>query len=98
MPLVITEDRGAARHVVLNRPDKRNAMNGELVQALGVALKAAANDNDIRCVVIRGEGETFSSGMDFGDLLGLSEQRENLRAFRTEILDLPSLCEELSSP
>ena len=98
MPLVITEDRGATRHVVLNRPDKRNAMNGELVQALGVALKAAANDTDVRCVVIRGEGAMFSSGMDFGDLLGLSEQPENLRAFRTEILAIWNLCEEMAKP
>jgi enoyl-CoA hydratase/carnithine racemase len=98
MPLVITEDRGAARHVVLNRPDKRNAMNGELVQALGVALKGAANDTDVRCVVIRGEGAMFSSGMDFGDLLGLSEQPENLRAFRTEILAIWNLCEEMAKP
>jgi enoyl-CoA hydratase/carnithine racemase len=98
MALVITEDRGAARHVVMNRPDKRNAMNGELVQALGVALKAAANDPDVHCVVIRGEGAVFSSGMDFGDLVGLSSQPENLRAFRTEILSIWNLCEEMAKP
>ena len=96
MALVNTEDRGAARHVVLNRPEKRNAMNGELVQAIGVALKAAANDNDVHCVVLRGEGPMFSSGMDFGDLVGLSEQPENLRAFRTEILAIWNLCEEMA--
>jgi enoyl-CoA hydratase/carnithine racemase len=98
MALVNTEDRGAARHVVMNRPDKRNAMNGELVQALGVALKAAANDPDVHCVVIRGEGAVFSSGMDFGDLVGLSSQPENLRAFRTEILSIWNLCEEMAKP
>ena len=98
MALVNTEDRGAARHVVMNRPDKRNAMNGELVQALGVALKAAANDPDVHCVVIRGEGAVFSSGMDFGDLVGLSSQPENLRAFRTQILSIWNLCEEMAKP
>src|SRR5213592_1304600 len=98
MPIVQTEDRGPVRHVVLNRPEKRNALNGELVQALGVALKAAANDTDVHCVVIRGEGPMFSSGMDFSDLLGLSEQPENLRAFRTEILAIWNLCEEMAKP
>jgi enoyl-CoA hydratase/carnithine racemase len=98
MALVITEERGAARHVVLNRADKRNAMNGELVQELGVALKAAANDPDVHCVVIRGEGAVFSSGMDFADLVGLSSQPENLRAFRTEILSIWNLCEEMAKP
>src|SRR5436305_8168020 len=98
MPIVITEDRGPVRHVVLNRPDKRNAMNGELVQALGVALKAAAYDTDVHCVVVRGEGPMFSSGMDFSDLVGLSEAPENLRGFRREILESWNLCEEMAKP
>jgi enoyl-CoA hydratase/carnithine racemase len=98
MGLVNTEDRGAARHVVLNRPEKRNAMNGELVQALGVALKAAANDPDVHCVVVRGEGPMFSSGMDFSDLLSLSTAPENLRAFRNEILAIWNLAEEMAKP
>jgi enoyl-CoA hydratase/carnithine racemase len=98
MALVNTEERGAARHLVLNRPEKRNAMNGELVQAIGVALKAAANDPDVHCVVIRGEGAMFSSGMDFSDLVGLSEAPENLRAFRTEILSIWNLAEEMAKP
>jgi enoyl-CoA hydratase/carnithine racemase len=98
MALVNTEERGAARHLILNRPEKRNAMNGELVQAIGVALKAAANDPDVHCVVIRGEGAMFSSGMDFSDLVGLSEAPENLRAFRTEILSIWNLAEEMAKP
>ncbi len=34
MSLVATEDRGAVRHLILNRPEKRNALNGELTRAL----------------------------------------------------------------
>ncbi len=98
MALVRTEDLGAVRHVVLDRPEKRNAMNGELVQAIGVALKAAANDPDVHCVVLRGEGPMFSSGMDFSDLVGLSEAPENLRAFRAEILATWNLAEEMAKP
>jgi enoyl-CoA hydratase/carnithine racemase len=98
MPIVITEDREAVRHVVLNRPEKRNAMNGELVQELGVALRGAAHDPDVHCVVVRGEGPMFSSGMDFGDLVGLSERPEMLRAFRSEILAIWNLCEEMAKP
>ena len=37
--LVITEDREAVRHVVLNRPEKRNALNQDLVRAIGAALR-----------------------------------------------------------
>src|SRR2546421_2853752 len=96
MPTVTTEDRAAARHAALNRPDKRNAMNGELVQALGVELTAAANDPDVHCVVIRGEGPMFSSGMDFSDLVALSDAPENLRAFRRTVLEVWNLCEEMA--
>src|SRR6478736_6649028 len=96
MPIVTTEDRDTVRHVVLNRPDKRNAMNGELVQALGVELTAAANDPDVHVVVVRGEGAMFSSGMDFSDLVALSDAPENLRAFRRGILEIWNLCEEMA--
>src|SRR5438552_3299969 len=42
MSMVITEDRGPVRHVVLNRPEKRNAMSQELLLGLGEALRDAA--------------------------------------------------------
>ncbi|MCW3065991.1 MAG: Enoyl-CoA hydratase/isomerase [Solirubrobacterales bacterium] len=98
MSLVLTEDRGPVRHVVLNRPEKRNAMNGELCQALGVALKAAANDPSVRVVVVRGNGPMFSSGMDFNQLTALAEDPSDLRAFRRELLDAWNLAEEMPKP
>jgi enoyl-CoA hydratase/carnithine racemase len=98
MPLVETEDRGAVRHLILNRPEKRNAMHGELVVAIGVALKAAANDPAVHCVVVRGAGAMFSSGMDFAALGGLAETPEHLRAFRREVLDAWSIAEEMTKP
>ena len=82
MTLVLTEDHGPVRHVVLNRPEKRNAFNGELVVATGEALREAAADSSVRCVVVRGNGPMFSSGMDLGSLAALSEAPEDLRAFR----------------
>jgi len=56
MSIVLSEDRGAVRHVVLNRAEKRNAMNQELLRALGEELRAAAADEAVHCVVLRGEG------------------------------------------
>jgi enoyl-CoA hydratase/carnithine racemase len=98
MSLVETEDRGAVRHLVLNRPEKRNAMNGELVQAIGVALKAAANEPEVKCVVVRGEGPMFSAGMDWKTLGDLPSSAELLRAFRRECLDAWNLAEEMVKP
>ncbi|MBI4897379.1 MAG: enoyl-CoA hydratase/isomerase family protein [Actinobacteria bacterium] len=98
MPLVITEDRGAIRHVVLNRPDKRNAFNFDLVRATGEALTAAAADPAVRCVVIRGEGAVFSSGMDVKELASLSGVPERLREFRRECILAWNLAEEMTKP
>ena len=96
--LVRTEDRGPVRHVVLNRPEKRNAFHGELVLALGAALRAAADDTGVRCVVLRGEGPVFSAGMDVGALAELGRTPERLRTFRRECLTAWNLAEEMPKP
>ena len=80
--LVLSEDHGPVRHVVLNRPEKRNAFHDELVLATGTALRAAADDPAVRVVVVRGAGPLFSSGMDLGSLAALSAAPEHLRTFR----------------
>src|SRR5829696_7359180 len=98
MALVETEDRGAVRHLILNRPEKRNAMHGELVLAIGAALKEAASTSEVRVVVVRGAGAMLSSGMDFGALGGLASAPQHLRAFRREILDAWNLAEEMTKP
>jgi enoyl-CoA hydratase/carnithine racemase len=98
MDIVLTEDRGAVRHVVLNRPEKRNALNGELVLAIGAALREAAHDPAVRVVVLRGEGPMFSSGMDFSDLGSLAGSPERLREFRRECLTAWNLAEEMLKP
>jgi enoyl-CoA hydratase/carnithine racemase len=98
MSIVITEDRGAVRHIVMNRPEKRNALNRELIEALAGALAEAADDADVRCVVLRGEGAMFSSGMDFHDLAAVSANPEHLRTGRARILAAWNLCEEMTKP
>jgi enoyl-CoA hydratase/carnithine racemase len=98
MPVVGTEDRGAVRHVILQRSEKRNAMNAEVVLALGAALEEAATDDSVRCVVVRGDGAIFSSGMDLGDLKTLSDEPQRLRAFRRPILQYWNLLEEMPKP
>jgi enoyl-CoA hydratase/carnithine racemase len=98
MTLVRTEDRGPVRHVILNRPEKRNAFNGELVTATGEALRAAAADTAVHCVVLRGAGPMFSSGMDLGSLAALAAAPENLRAFRRACIDAWNLAEEMTKP
>jgi enoyl-CoA hydratase/carnithine racemase len=98
MTLVLTESHGPVRHVVLNRPEKRNAFDGALVAATGEALQAAAGDPDVQCVVLRGEGPMFSSGMDVGALAALADGPQHLRAFRRACLEAWNLPEEMAKP
>jgi enoyl-CoA hydratase/carnithine racemase len=98
MTIVETEDRGAVRHIVLNRPEKRNAFNQELVLATGEALREAADDPGVLCVVLRGEGAMFSSGMDLGSLAGLAEAPEHLRPFRRACIEAWNAAEEMTKP
>lgn len=98
MSIVITEDRGPVRHVVLNRPEKRNAMNDELIAGLGEALRAAARDPAVKCVVLRGAGPMFSAGMDIGSLGSVAGQPQRLRENRGAIVATWNLCEEMAKP
>jgi enoyl-CoA hydratase/carnithine racemase len=98
MSIVITEDRGPVRHVVMNRPEKRNAMNQELLRELAGALRAAADDASVQCVVLRGEGPAFSAGVDLGELASFSTQPEVLRPFRNVFLECANLCEAMPKP
>jgi enoyl-CoA hydratase/carnithine racemase len=98
MALLLTEDRGGVRHLVLNRPDKRNALNGELIGELGAAIEAAAADDGVRVVVVRGEGGMFSSGMDLNDLRELTEDPSLVRRYRRPILSWWNLLEEMPKP
>ncbi|HEY5044574.1 MAG TPA: enoyl-CoA hydratase/isomerase family protein [Solirubrobacteraceae bacterium] len=98
MSLVITEDRGAVRHVVLNRPEKRNAMSQALLVEFGDALRAATNDASVHCVVLRGEGAVFSAGVDLGELASFAGDPSVLRPFRNVFLDCANLCEAMPKP
>lgn len=54
-------------HVVLDRPDKLNALDAPARVALAEAIRACAADEQVRAVVIRGEGRAFCAGADAAD-------------------------------
>jgi enoyl-CoA hydratase/carnithine racemase len=98
MSMVITEDQGHVRHVVLNRPAKRNAMNQELLLALGEALREAAAESSVHCVLLRGAGPVFSAGVDLVELAEFAGRPELLRPFRDVFLECANLCETMAKP
>jgi len=74
------------RWLILNRPDKRNAMDEDFFRELADAFASFDQDPEVRVVVVRGEGKGFSAGIDLGALAGLTQStsvdaREQLRYF-----------------
>lgn len=65
------EDAGVAR-ITLNRPEKRNALNAELVTAFFEALEIVRADRELKTVITRGAGTVFSSGLDLHYLRAVS--------------------------
>jgi enoyl-CoA hydratase/carnithine racemase len=57
------DDSGVAR-ITFNRPEKRNALNGELVAAFFASLDIIREDRELKTVITRGAGKAYSSGLD----------------------------------
>ncbi len=73
-PLVEVKLDGVLR-LTLNRPEKRNALSWELLEALDDALARCAGDPSVRCVAIAGAGDrAFSAGADLRDALSLTPE------------------------
>jgi enoyl-CoA hydratase len=64
MALIEYSTNGAIASIRLNRPKKLNAINGEMLDGLGVALDQAESDDAVRVVLLSGEGRAFSAGFD----------------------------------
>ena len=61
---------GSAARIVLNRPDKRNALSLELMEEVIAALREAAGREATRAIVIEGAGPVFSAGHDLSEMVG----------------------------
>jgi enoyl-CoA hydratase len=65
---VRTWSEGAVARVAMARPEKRNAQDTAMLRALDEAFAAAMADDDVRVVVLSGDGPHFCSGHDLGEL------------------------------
>ncbi len=62
--VLLVEDIGPVRRLTMNRPKALNALSTELIAAMSTALDAAADDDDVRVLILRGAGRAFSAGYD----------------------------------
>lgn len=90
---------GSIASITLNRPDKRNALNDELIAGLKSGLRAAAAEQAVRVVVISGAGKDFCSGADLSALrkISVASIAENAADARS-MMELFTLMRELPVP
>lgn len=67
-PLVLERREGAVARIVLNRPDKRNALSRAMIAELGRALGEAESDDAVRVVALEGAGKDFCAGADLAEM------------------------------
>lgn len=82
--------------VVLNRPDKRNAMNQPLLRDLRTALEEVEDDDSVRAMTLLGNGSTFCAGMDLEMMRerGESDQPE----LETSLDDITHFIDNMATP
>ncbi len=66
-PVVLVEDIGPVRRLTMNRGKALNALNGELIEGLSAAIKAAGDDDAVSVVILRGAGRAFCAGYDLNE-------------------------------
>jgi len=101
--LIITQQRESTFEIVLNRPEKRNAISAEMFRQFDAAVTRANRTPGLRAVIIRGEGESFSAGIDVSALLGLAEShgphwQQRMRAITDEFQGVLNRLERLELP
>jgi enoyl-CoA hydratase/carnithine racemase len=99
MSELLIESRGAVRILTMNRPDKRNALNQALTQALLDGLHAAEADESARSIVLTGAGPAFCAGADLAEFKELTPDKAQLVERRAELtMQLHGVFSQLSKP
>jgi enoyl-CoA hydratase/carnithine racemase len=71
-PRILIERDGTTLTLTLNRPDKLNAIDGAMLDALGDALVEVERNRDVRAVILTGAGRAFSAGADIKEWTALT--------------------------
>jgi enoyl-CoA hydratase/carnithine racemase len=99
MSELLIEDKGAVRVLTMNRPDKRNALNMALSEALLKGLQGAEADDAVRCVVLTGAGRAFCAGADLSEFKDLTPDNAALVERRSELtMNLHRIFSQLTKP
>ena len=86
-PVLLQENVGSIRLLILNRPAARNSLSEGLIAELHAALKQIHDDNSVRAVVLAANGPAFSAGHDMKELTARRSDADHGRAYFGEIMN-----------
>ena len=100
---ILTRERDKSLEIVLNRPDKRNAIDLDMLHGLHDAVQQALRTEGLRSVVLRGEGSCFSAGIDVTALMSLGQVYgegwlQRMRSITRDIQAVSNAFEQLEVP
>jgi enoyl-CoA hydratase len=96
---LLIENHGAVRVLTMNRPEKRNALNMALSEALLDGLRAADTDAGVRSIVLTGAGRAFCAGADLSEFKDLTPDNAALVERRSELtMNLHRIFSQLTKP
>lgn len=79
--VVLTEKKGYIGYIILNRPEKLNAINRDMYVQLGLAADYMEEQDDVKVVVFKGAGRCFSAGFDLSSTGGKDNNVTQRRAY-----------------
>lgn len=84
--------------VTIDRPDVRNAMSPEIIAALEEAVVDAADEDDVRAVVVTGTGSAFSAGADIDEFASLADDPDAVLSYLRQFAALFETIESVPVP
>jgi len=91
-------EKDGVLHVKLNRPDKRNALNWQIIGEVTQCFADVATQPAVEVVLLSGEGKCFSAGTDLNAFQGAMGQQDLRRAIRRQFQALFNEIELLEKP
>jgi enoyl-CoA hydratase/carnithine racemase len=94
-PLVRVHVHGAAGTIILNRPEKRNALSRALLADIAQALDDLHQERRVRGVILTGAGAAFCAGMDLDEMLATSQEPDAHARWSDDVLAYRDLVEKM---
>lgn len=92
---IVLKKNAPAGTIILNRPERHNALSREMVAAIQQALEDFHAERSVRTVIITGAGESFCSGTDLQEVADSTADDDALQIWRSDVEQLQQLLETM---